>query len=96
MVLAVFALVAAIATVIVVIAAPHLVDASAVVALKLIVSTRLQSRVTIRNLGLVLVGAINTIRIAVADPVLLDTHGTSPVLVGRAFKFRVRIAGSSF
>lgn len=60
--------VGAVAAVVVVVAGPSFVDATAVLALELIVRAGLWSRTVVQ--GGVLIGAVNTVGIAVAEPFL--------------------------
>jgi hypothetical protein len=78
--LAVLALVGGVAAVVVVVAQPALVDATAVAALELVVTAaRLRTRAVMQR-G-VLVGAVHTIWVAVAHPLLRDALRAVPILV---------------
>ena len=91
-ILAIFAFITAISAIVVMVAFPNAVNAPSVIALELIRTAFFQSDVAVRILSLVLISSIDAIRIAVANPVLLDANLPSPGSVRFAGEFRVRIA----
>jgi hypothetical protein len=72
----------------------YLIDASSVLALELILAALLLRDVTVRHDRAVFVGAVNAIWISVTDPLLGDTHGTTPLLVGGTFELGLGITSS--
>ena len=63
--------------------------------LELIWSTILKGDVTIRNFGLVLVSPINTVWIAVTNPIFFDANSSAPfsVFLTSEFSFRITLPG---
>ena len=93
---AVFGLIAAIPTVVVMIAFPALVDATTIVAFELIVGAFFKRHITIGNLGMVFISRVDTIRIAITDPVLINANPPTPLPVGLTSELCVRIASTRF
>ncbi len=93
---AVFGLIAAIPTVVVMIAFPALVDATTIVAFELIVGAFFKRHITIGNLGMVFISRVDTIRIAITDPVLINANPPAPLPVGLTSELGVRIASTRF
>ena len=76
---------------------PEFVDTPAVVTSELLVKVTLfQSDIAIGQLGLVLIGTINTVRVSVANPIFLDADCSSPIAIGLTSEFGFRVAGSGF
>ena len=63
--------------------------------LELIWCTILKGNVTIRNFGLVLVSPINTVWIAVTNPIFFDANSSAPfsVFLTSEFSFRITLPG---
>jgi len=93
---AVFGLIAAIPTVVVMIAFPALVDATTIVAFELIVGAFFKRHITIGNLGMVFISRVDTIRVAITDPVLINANPPAPLPVGLTSELGVRIASTRF
>ena len=94
---AIFSLIRSVSAIIVMIAFPKFVDTPTVVTSELLVKVTLfQGDIAIGQLGLVLIGTINTVRVSVANPILLDADSSSPITIGLASEFGFWVACSGF
>ena len=94
---AIFSFIRSVSAIIVMIAFPEFVDTPAIVTSELLVKVTLfQGDIAVRQLGLVFIGTINTVRVSVANPILLDADSSSPITIGLASEFRFWVASSGF
>lgn len=85
-----FPFIRSIAAIVIMITSPALVDATAILASELIIGARLRCWAIVE--GDILIGPINAIRVAVAEPLLRNALRPSPGFVFLASELSLRVA----